>query len=198
MGVGELLMTEFDWQACADPQEMLKHLRGQVSEGKLRLFACACCRRIWNWLTDERSRAAVEIAERFACGSAGEQELAAAEVGAWDVTNRLMDILVGTPRIDRKDIRIAVEASKAAAEAATYSGRHNDTRDPGGLTTNFISTPVWEAAWVCCNIVRGVVRRARSDEDRDVVETGEREQQAALLRQIMSDTKLEFDREAQA
>jgi hypothetical protein len=84
-------MTEAEWLASTDLTPMLDLLsvntRGvpvRASERKLRLFAVACCRRIWPLLTDERSRRAVEIAERFVDGLATLAEVGAARRDAND------------------------------------------------------------------------------------------------------------------
>jgi hypothetical protein len=71
-------LSEGDWLACLDPRKMLEHLGERASPRKRRLFACACVRRVWPLLTHKRQRAAVELAERFADGSAGAKELRAA------------------------------------------------------------------------------------------------------------------------
>ena len=61
-------MTESEWLACTDPTILLNFLRDQASDRKLRLFACACCRRIWNWVTDKQCRRVVELTEQAVDG----------------------------------------------------------------------------------------------------------------------------------
>jgi hypothetical protein len=61
-------MTETDWLRADEPTLMVRYLELKVrrQRRKLRLFACACCRRIWHVFTDERSQQAVEASERYA------------------------------------------------------------------------------------------------------------------------------------
>ena len=61
-------MTEQEWLACTDPRPMLTFLQGKASDRKLRLFSCACCRRIWHLLSDRVDCRAVERAEEYADG----------------------------------------------------------------------------------------------------------------------------------
>src|SRR5262245_60524838 len=78
-------MTPDEWNNCTDPDQMLEFLRASstVSDRKFRLFAVACCRRIWHLIPEGEFRAVVEAAERYADGCASERELdAAAEAAA--------------------------------------------------------------------------------------------------------------------
>jgi hypothetical protein len=55
---------------------------GVLDDITLRRFACWCARQVWHLLTDERSRHAVETAERFCDGKATRKELDAAWAAA--------------------------------------------------------------------------------------------------------------------
>jgi hypothetical protein len=96
-------MTEAQWLACDDPHDMLQFLRGRAGERKLRLFAVACCRRVWVEIPPGVARRAVEEAERAADGPAhfGEPEEQSAhllsELGP--PTNLLAALGDGTERL---------------------------------------------------------------------------------------------------
>jgi hypothetical protein len=68
-------MTEAEWLTGHDPDTLLNFVGGGASNRRLRLFACACCRRLWGLFLADECRQAVEVAERFADGRAGEEQL---------------------------------------------------------------------------------------------------------------------------
>jgi hypothetical protein len=81
-GIKTGLTSYQDWLACSSPTPMLAFLKGRATDRQWRLFAVACCRRIRHLITDERSRNAVEVAERFANGETTEAEVALARAAA--------------------------------------------------------------------------------------------------------------------
>jgi hypothetical protein len=83
-------VTEQEWLACTDPVPMLEFLRGKSSDRKLRLFACACSRRVCHLFENERSQIAIRwrkviaISETFADGLVDIDELINAQDMAMD------------------------------------------------------------------------------------------------------------------
>jgi hypothetical protein len=72
-------MTEQEWLEGDNPLKMVESRRsGLANERKLRLFGCACCRRVWGRLPGQASRDAVAVAERYADGLATRKDLKAA------------------------------------------------------------------------------------------------------------------------
>lgn len=72
-------MTQTEWNDCPNPVPMLRLLRDRASEHRLRLFVCACCRRVWKSLPPGEQKM-YEAMEAFADGRAS----FAALVGAYD------------------------------------------------------------------------------------------------------------------
>lgn len=86
------MMTERERLTCQAPRRMLDYMevyhkvaRTKSGRRKLRLFACACCRRLWHPTESETAERAVEVAERYADGLADKEELRAARErqGPW-------------------------------------------------------------------------------------------------------------------
>jgi hypothetical protein len=68
-------MTVAEWLSCTDPQAMLKFLQSKASDRKLRLFAVACCRDIWELIPGEAGRNAVKASEEYADGRIRRKDL---------------------------------------------------------------------------------------------------------------------------
>lgn len=79
-------MTEAEWMTATDPTPMLEFLRDKATDRKLRLFAVACCRRVWHLIPEGASKHAVEVAERYADRLVGDRERSAAH-RAKDICN---------------------------------------------------------------------------------------------------------------
>jgi hypothetical protein len=86
-------MTEAEWVACDDPDVLLKKSHFRLFRRKSRLFAVACCRCTWPTFVDDRSRHAVEVAERHADGMATDEELQVARHQAAEAHAELFAVL---------------------------------------------------------------------------------------------------------
>jgi hypothetical protein len=86
-------MTEQQWLAAKSAAAMVKHLcetcsaaRRKDGRRKLRLLACACCRRVWDRLKEERDRDMLLVGEKLADGLATPEEVEAARQRCLDRT----------------------------------------------------------------------------------------------------------------
>jgi hypothetical protein len=116
-------MTEAEWLECTDPTPMLEFLWDKVSDRKLRLFGCGCCRRIWHLIVHPVSRKAVEVAEQFADGLASDDERHAIFREADDIRCLLGNVGTGLLEPDAEEkyggiLERAAITPDAAASAA--------------------------------------------------------------------------------
>jgi hypothetical protein len=149
-------VTEAEWLNAVDPTPMLEFLRGRATLRQLRLFACACCRRIWHLLTDERSRILLETAEDYADG--GSDLPVATALKRHDAADQAYEIFATWFALcfaPASGITDAIAAAREAADAAGYAP-----------TTDFDDD---EAAGVIHSVISRAERLAQVELLRDII-----------------------------
>ena len=149
------------WDTAPDPSWVvwIATQPGVMTDRDLRLFACWSVRQVWHLLTDERSRYAVEVAERYAeryaVGDASIDELAA----AWDAARAAAWAAewnaAGTA---------AVAAAGTAAWAAEWNAAGTAARTAawdaaGDESWAAARTAAWDAAWDAARAVQATYLR---------------------------------------
>ena len=120
------IATVLDSNGLDDAIWCLRAVEGYDRE--IRLYAVWCARQVQHLMTDPRSIAALDVAERFAHGVATQQELAAASASAspaWDAA--------------RATANGAATAADAAADAARATAN--------GAAEDAAEDAAWAAAW---------------------------------------------------
>lgn len=120
------------WRECIEPQGLLDLIRSRSSPRKLRLVACAYARNVWHLLTDERSRKAVDIAERFADGECAVTELLETHEEAAPVAAMAHQRDPKSPatRAARLAVACTHEDAYTAAYVGTFAWRGTTRRHP--------------------------------------------------------------------
>jgi hypothetical protein len=134
-------MTEQDWLSCADPIPMLEFLHGRpvVSARKLRLFAVACSRRVWERI-EPLGQAALEVAEAFADGAADADVLRAARLACKSAgASASWYAAASSPAVAARNAALSAQAAHVAeAERAAQAALLRD------IFGNVFRTPALE------------------------------------------------------
>ena len=121
-------------------------LRCVDNQKELRLFAVACAREVQHLMTDSRSIAALDVAERHAHGQATDSELVAAGAAAGAVAEARLDAARDAAgAVAWAAAEAARNAAGAVAWAAAEAAR-NAARDAAGAAAGAVAEARWDAA----------------------------------------------------
>jgi hypothetical protein len=149
-------MTEAEWLESGDPAAMLRFVSGRLSDRKLRLFACACCRRFWHLLSCPLARPAVEAAESYADGVLSYRQLADVACGRWSEikpvagvsADKILQAVQAAAAVSRGSRQDALESFRCIQPVdEDRKGQANLLRDlAGNPYRTMLADPSW-LAW---------------------------------------------------
>jgi hypothetical protein len=160
-------MTEREWLNAASPGPMLQHLARKLSDRKLRVFSCACCRRVWDVIPEDEGRRAVEVAEQYADRAATGRALKAALTAAARSTPEDEDVIYSRAAFRSQQAMLAalnaagkrqnmVYAPYSAADAAADGDR--EPAEQAELLRDIVGNPfrpvTLEPAWLTPTVVQ--------------------------------------------
>jgi hypothetical protein len=150
-------VTEGEWLAGDDVDEMLDYLKSEAKvvrspkgRRKMRLFACGCCRQVWQLIEDTRSRRLVELSEQFADGLAAPLELAEAEGPAGSAKVDADLASAGLPAMNHvRRAAAAISAALHTADKEAYKAARLASGcalcSVGGMWCIAVPNPAWDA-----------------------------------------------------
>jgi hypothetical protein len=152
-------MTHEAWFAAINPGPLLVAIQEATTSGisppatvarRLRLFACAATRQVWDLLSND-ARSAIYAAERYANGRALSTDLLATAL-----TQRNPLILASQLALGAAQAATGLAerwgtppntTTFSAPEAALYAARAVATREVGPAPPGRPTTPLWHTAW---------------------------------------------------
>src|SRR5262245_24300122 len=127
-------MTEQEWLECTDPEPMLDFLGCDASDRKLRLFAIAWAHQCYPHIGDERSRVALDVAERYVEGERSHAELTIVFREAQQVCNEIWHSGRGKSGRGVQQARHAADSARDAANPAWGTHEAKRAAQIGGWT----------------------------------------------------------------
>jgi hypothetical protein len=156
-------MTEEEWLETNNPVALVNYLADRTSERKLRLLACAACRRILHVMREPESHTALEIGERYAEGDCSLKELLRTEEEARHTADLAEREKAPGWNAARTAALVVSREVRAAAERAAVAAADADlVREHFGNPFRPLAFPPEVLSWMDQTVVQ--LARAAYDE----------------------------------
>ena len=162
------IITILDSNGMNDALWCLRAVDGYDRE--IRRYAVWCARQVQHLMTDPRSIAALDVAERYACGHATEDDLRKARDAAGDAARAAGDAA-----------RASAGAAWDAARDAAWDAAGAAARDAAGAAWDAAWAAVADAAWASAWASAWAARAAQEKKLREVCAEIERRKDQCLL-----------------